>query len=496
MFHHVDCCEHQRRASPAPSLTSCILAVGVILSSCGGSPALRSTPSGNGSPQGRLVVDSLPDLTVGGPRGGPFFPQEGSCRLKNDGDRSLYWTPDTNLDWLRATPTAGQLAPKQSVEVRVHIDPDRAAALEPGLHRGELRFLDRSRGRCAASVDVDLWIGVVLEEGTWLRVQAKKELPIFVWNEIPTSTWIAYWRGLGIDTYLGSLGAGVTDPELLDLLHEQDMYGVLPFDALSHDHPALLAWTIEESEDPRVRSAESIREECLAIRKLDPSHPTVADLMQPRTGSRSRALDVPEGLLDLRGRRVSEPRTGASSAAASDPGTPTRGSRPNAAWSLIALDESEAARLGVSTETWLRHLVWRELVRGATGIGYATHLESPDALPSISSALESELPRTNAAVRELTDVLCSMPPAVQIEVGGEGANVSWMLRASNDSTWLFVVHDALDPRGADVRFTFDKTILSVENWFEESALPSSDKGFSDHLGPLDVRIYRMRLERR
>src|SRR4030095_16818187 len=136
----------------------------------------------------------------------------------------------------------------------------------------------------------------------------------------------------------------------------------------------------------------------------------------------------------------------------------------------IALDDSEAARLGVSTETWLRHLVWRELVRGATGIGYATHLESPEALPSISSALESELPRTNAAVRELTDVLCSMPPAVQIEVGGEGANVSWMLRASNDSTWLFVVHDALDPRGADVRFTFDQTILSVENWFEESAL--------------------------
>jgi hypothetical protein len=128
-------------------------------------------------------------------------------------------------------------------------------------------------------------------------------------------------------------------------------------------------------------------------------------------------------------------------------------------------------------------------VRGATGIGYATHLDSPDALPSLSSALETELARTNASIRELTDVLCSLPPAVPVDVGGEAAaNVSCMLRESSDSSWLFVVHDSSDPRGADVRFSLEQPILSVEDWFEGRALASSDKSFSDHLGPPGARI--------
>jgi hypothetical protein len=277
---------------------------------------LRSTPIGEwGDAPARSARGRFPSRPHVGVRAeGPSSRRRGAAGLKNDG-AGVSMDSRYQPRWLRATPTAVSSHRSKSSRCALHIDPDRGSRARAGLHRGELRFLDRSRGRCAHRSP----------STCGRRPCSRKEpgcdsgeegAPIFVWNEIPTrrgSRTGADWASTPISVRRVPVSP---IPMLLDLLHEQDMYGVCPSTHSPLDHLPCCVDARGERGSPSSIGREHPRG-MPGHQEARSQSPDRRGLDAARAGSRARALDVPEGLLDLRGGGSPSREQATSSAAAS-----------------------------------------------------------------------------------------------------------------------------------------------------------------------------------
>ena len=435
-------------------------------------------------PQGVLIVRGLADFEGGAARGEEVPRGEQRLVLHNRGTAPLYWIPQTDAAWLRFTPTLGQLDPGQSLDLLVEVDARMGTELESGHHKVDVALLDRSRRRAAARFSAHVWCGVNLDQGSWLRNGARKFLPVFVWNEEPTATWIDYFAGLGMNTWVGH--AGEDTPEkalaLLNLCREKNLYAVVtPHESVA-DHSALLAFQIGSGFDGLVGPLEELREERELARSLDAGLPVLA--LSPRSLQEKDQIERPDWveLLGL-GFGKSDPTPSGTSTA--------RGLPPRPYWALIQVDERSSAELH-SVEVRLRHAVWSALVRGCTAVGYGLRSLPGSTHPSLSGEAEVALASLHAELAELTDLLLAPAPELSVEVEGEGAeSISWGARQTEHGTALIVVNEGQE-REVRATFRFDSPPTAVEAWQGASSPALVENGFEDVFDPLDCRLYILR----
>jgi formylglycine-generating enzyme required for sulfatase activity len=93
---------------------------------------------------GRLLTDSLAVVAFTGPQGGPFSPAESAVRLGAEGFGFRWATQGQTPDWVKVTPTQGDIADNDSVQVTVGLLAG-ANKKTPGVYDAGIRF--KSRGQ-------------------------------------------------------------------------------------------------------------------------------------------------------------------------------------------------------------------------------------------------------------------------------------------------------------------------------------------------------------
>jgi hypothetical protein len=460
-------------------------------------------------PRGVLVVSGAQNIVISRPQGGEVEAQRHHVTLRNRGNASLYWMPQTDAAWLRFTPSFGQLSAGQSMELSIDVDAAKIEALPSGHHVAEVAIVDRSRGRAAVRLKAEIWSGVGLDRGTWLRNGSRKLLPLFVWGEEPTATWVQYFRGLGLNTLVGHAWEDSAEnaASLLDHAAENEMLAVVrPWSEVAR-HPALLAFSLGEEIVSLEGQLEELREERGLARRVDERVPTFAP---SRDAFRSEGTHPLRDWVDLVGLGFpAGPSTGPVEPDAARPSSrPARGVAPRPLWAMIDVEAAQQTE-GVTVDRRLAHSVWSAIVRGATGIGYLLRPGESSTTPNLSSAAESALVELNGRLESVADVLLASAPSVALRVDGAGAdNVSWTMRISGEETWVIAVNDAAQSEGdgenTRVRFSIAQAVGSVDVWGEERSLQPltgsasgpgggpDNGGFEDEFAPLQTHVYVLR----
>jgi len=481
------------------------LAILVLAASCCACARIGSAPRepiAGPAPAGRLVVVSRPTLVGGGPPGGPFESRPARLRLANDGGRPLYWTIDGEKGrWVDFSRRSGQLDPGEHVDVELAVMHAAASELGVGHHGAEVKIVDRSARRVVQTFEADLWVGIDVDEGRYLRVYQERLLPIFVWGQPPTSAWVAYHASLGINAYFGQAYEPAHDPTLLEALESHSMHAVLPWNPDVAKSRRIIAWSLpgtHPEDDVPFEDLSRAREELaqragwrptlvhLGKEALHADFPAVALARFARLGQLvafdcdpwNEWRDV--GRLGFAGAALA--RLASAGVVA-----------PCFAW----IEASDQRRDGVDrpapTPEQVRFQVWSAIVGGATGIGYMTHAHSPFEHARLDPTVEQELIRTNAQLSALAPVILTRAPELGMNVVEEaGVAVRSAVRQSGPSTYLFAVN--ADPaHEARPVFRFDRPIALVNVFDENRSIAPEGEAFRDTFAPLAAHVYQMQL---
>jgi len=147
------------------------------------------------------------------------------------------------------------------------------------------------------------------------------------------------------------------------------------------------------------------------------------------------------------------------------------------------------------TPEHIRAEVWMAVCRGATAIGYFTHIWKPEYSPfGVPEANREALRRIDEQITRLTAAILGDDPkrAVTIEAEG-GVKVDAMARASGGDLYVFAVNydETLKEARATVRaegLAAGTEVIVVD---ENRTLRSGDGQFADTFAPLAVHIYRV-----
>lgn len=172
--------------------------------------------------------------------------------------------------------------------------------------------------------------------------------------------------------------------------------------------------------------------------------------------------------------------------------------RPVYAWIETSRGGQWTGPLEGQKEVTGRHIraeVWMALCRGATALGYFTHVWRPAysqfGVPEVN---QETLRKINGQIERLAPAILSRPPAegVSAEVAG-GVKLDFMARRTAAGLYVFAVNYDEHLRGARVTFRVRGLAAGtrIEALDEGRELRADDGAFTDTFEPLDVHLYRI-----
>jgi len=174
------------------------------------------------------------------------------------------------------------------------------------------------------------------------------------------------------------------------------------------------------------------------------------------------------------------------------------GERPIYAWIETSKGGQWTGALERQKDVTPRHIraeVWMAICRGASNIGYFTHVWKPSYSQfGVPPENRKALARINARIGELTPVLLGPGPErkVSIEAAG-GVKVDCLARKAGGELYIFTVHFDEKDRGVRARILAEGLQAGTEITVlhEDRSLRSEMGFFTDDFEPLAVHIYRL-----
>lgn len=142
----------------------------------------------------------------------------------------------------------------------------------------------------------------------------------------------------------------------------------------------------------------------------------------------------------------------------------------------------------------IRAEVWMALCRGATAIGYFTHIWKPSYSPfGVPEENRRALGEINGQITRLTPVLLAPAARQAVRVSADAeARVDFMAREHEGALYVFAVN--YDPRALDSKVTVAVPGLrrgaKVEVIDEQRSIEAAEGSFTDHFKPFGVHLYR------
>ena len=170
------------------------------------------------------------------------------------------------------------------------------------------------------------------------------------------------------------------------------------------------------------------------------------------------------------------------------------GTRPVYAWietSKGGQYTGDLARQKDVTPVHIRAEVWMAICRGATAIGYFTHVWKPSYTQfGVPEENRVALREINNQITRLAPVILtgSLDPSVTVEAS-RGVKVDWMTRRYEGKLYVFVVNYDERATKTDIivkGLDADGEVTVVD---EDRQLTVGDRGLADKLDPLGVRVY-------
>ena len=255
------------------------------------------------------------------------------------------------------------------------------------------------------------------------------------------------------------------------------------------DHPALLAWYLNDELPQRYMPRLEAHQRCVAAE--DPHHPTWVVLYQVRqVGAYINTFDVigtdpyPIG------------RHPASMAAEWTAETFRQVERARPMWQVpqahnwanYAKTPAEKKKGRTPTVRQERSMVWQCLCEGATGIIFYSWFDVKRNPDVPFETQWRDLKRIAAELDRMAPILLSVEPAPDVKVQSPRW-LHWLSRSRGGKLFLFAANDG-DGEGK-VAFTVARRIKSVRAVGEDRAIAHDGNRFDDQLKKLDVRIYEV-----
>ena len=147
------------------------------------------------------------------------------------------------------------------------------------------------------------------------------------------------------------------------------------------------------------------------------------------------------------------------------------------------------------TPVHIRAEVWMAICRGATAIGYFTHVWKPSYHQfGVPPANREALRAINGQITRLAPILLSAPSKRAISIASPaGAKVDFIARETADALYLFAVHYDPVPKPVTVAFRIDGLAVgsSITVLDESRTLRSVAGAFTDTFDPLAVHLYKL-----
>jgi hypothetical protein len=143
----------------------------------------------------------------------------------------------------------------------------------------------------------------------------------------------------------------------------------------------------------------------------------------------------------------------------------------------------------------IRAEVWMAICRGATAIGYFTHVWKPAYSQfGVPDENRRALAEVNGQITRLAPAILGRPLARKTACAGADAKLDALFRDHDGATYVFAVN--YDERDKATRGTFEVEGLAagttVEVVDEGRTLTAGDGRFSDAFEPLAVHVYRFK----
>ena len=143
----------------------------------------------------------------------------------------------------------------------------------------------------------------------------------------------------------------------------------------------------------------------------------------------------------------------------------------------------------------IRAEVWMSICRGATGIGYFTHVWKPSYSQfGVPEANRQALRKINDQITRLTPAILGEPSkrAVSIEAEG-GVKLDVMARQTGGDLYLFAVNydEGMKQAKATIRVKDLPAGAGVTVVDEDRSIQAGDGSFADTFAPLAVHIYKL-----
>ena len=142
----------------------------------------------------------------------------------------------------------------------------------------------------------------------------------------------------------------------------------------------------------------------------------------------------------------------------------------------------------------IRAEVWMCICRGATAIGYFTHVWKPQYSQfGVPAANQDALRQINEQITRLTPAILGQPSQRVVSIGGGGVKLDVLAREHGGELYLFAVNydEALKPAHAMIHVEGLRAGARVTVVDEERTLEAKDGSFSDAFAPLAVHIYKV-----
>jgi xanthine dehydrogenase iron-sulfur cluster and FAD-binding subunit A len=148
------------------------------------------------------------------------------------------------------------------------------------------------------------------------------------------------------------------------------------------------------------------------------------------------------------------------------------------------------------TPAHIKAEVWMAICRGATAIGYFTHVWKPSYHQfGVPEANRAALREINAQITRLAPAILSDEPAAAVTIRGS-TDVKLDVTAKRHGGSLYVFAVNYDERAVAAEATFSVAGLTagaeVEVLDEDRVLCGEAGGFRDSFAPLGVHLYRVK----
>jgi len=174
------------------------------------------------------------------------------------------------------------------------------------------------------------------------------------------------------------------------------------------------------------------------------------------------------------------------------------GGRPVYAWIETSKGSQwtgELERQKDVTPTHIRAEVWMAICRGATIIGYFTHIWKPSYQQfGVPPENRKALAEINAQITRLAPAILGDSPGRAVTIGSkENVKLDAMAKRKDNDLYIFAVNydEALKKAAATIKVEGLKAGTKIVVEDEDRALTSGDGSFDDSFEPLAVHIYRL-----